>query len=131
MFTAQMLKTSPSTGPHLDVQRLAECIEACLACAQSCTSCADACLAEEGDLRMCIAANLTCADICATTARILSRTTVQNLAVVRAELTTCMLACRACAEECEHHDHEHCQVCAVACRQCEQLCLSLARAIQL
>ncbi len=81
-------------------------------------------------MRMCISANLTCADVCTATARALSRTTVPSLTVIRALLTTCMLACRSCADECERHDHEHCQLCAQACRACERACLDLARAIE-
>jgi len=131
MLTAAMLKASPATGPLLEVDRVAACIEACLTCAQACTSNADSCLGEAADLRMCISANVTCADICEATARTLSRATVPSLAVVRALLTTCMLACRACADECERHDREHHALCAKACRDCEQLCLDLARAIAL
>ncbi|WP_373711169.1 four-helix bundle copper-binding protein [Jeotgalibaca porci] len=27
-----------------------------------------------------------------------------------------------CADECEKHDHNHCQECAKACRACEEAC---------
>lgn len=130
MFTAAMLSASPATGPLLDIDRVAACLDSCLATAQATTSCADSCLAETGDLRMCIAANTTCADVCLATARTLSRATVPSLSVLRALLTTCMLACRVCAEECESHEHEHCRICAKSCRETERLCLDLARAIE-
>jgi hypothetical protein len=36
----------------------------------------------------------------------------------------CVVACRACAEECDFHasHHDHCRVCAEVCRRCEQAC---------
>ncbi len=129
MQIAQMLSSSPITGPHADLSRVAQCIEACLDCVATCTSCADSCLNEPMDLRMCISANLACADVCAVTARALSRPTVPSMPLLRALLTTCMLACRSCADECERHEHEHCRICAQACRRCEALCLELARGI--
>lgn len=88
--------------------------------------CADACLAEENiaDLRNCIRTDLDCADICAATARVMSRHTPGELAVVRALLEACAVACRTCAEECDRHadHHEHCRICAEACRRCEAAC---------
>jgi hypothetical protein len=38
-----------------------------------------------------------------------------------------MIACRACAEECDKHAqmHEHCLVCAEACRKCEEECMRM------
>lgn len=58
-----MIETHPNDASGIDVQKLADCIAACLECAQTCTSCADACLAEEmvADLRNCIRLNLDCA----------------------------------------------------------------------
>nr|WP_235027785.1 four-helix bundle copper-binding protein [Dietzia maris] len=100
---------------------------------QTCTSCADACLAEEmvADLRNCIRLNLDCADLCATTGKILSRRTGQNLATVKTTLEACRTACAECATECKKHEdmHEHCRVCAEACRKCEQACTELLSAI--
>ncbi len=95
-------------------------------CAEACTTCAGACLAEENiaDLRNCIRTDLDCADICAATARVLARQTPGELAVVRALLEACAVACRTCAEECDRHadHHDHCRACAEACRRCEAAC---------
>lgn len=131
--TTDMIKTHPNPTEDLNVDHLAEAIDAALACAQTCTSCADACLAEESvaDLRECIRTNLDCADICAATAAVLSRRTGSNIEVVKALLTTCRDACAACAKDCESHagHHEHCRICAEACRRCERACTDLLSAI--
>lgn len=131
--TSAMIKAHPNPTDGLDVDQLAEAIDAALACAQTCAACADACLAEDSvaDLRDCIRTDLDCADICATTAALLSRRTGSNLAVLKAQLEACRTACAVCAEDCESHadHHEHCRICAEACRRCEQACAALLVAI--
>lgn len=133
MTTRAMITAHPNPAGGLDLGKLAEAIDAALACAQTCTACADACLAEEmvAELRDCIRTDLDCADICATTAAVLSRRTGSNLAVVKAQLEACRIACAACAEDCESHAamHEHCRICAEACRRCEQACADLLATI--
>lgn len=133
MTTRAMITAHPNPTDGLDVDKLAEAIDAALACAQTCTACADACLAEEmvAELRDCIRTDLDCADICATTAAVLSRRTGSNLAVVKAQLEACRIACATCAEDCESHAemHEHCRICAEACRRCERACADLLAAI--
>ena len=129
MSTTAMINSHPNPTSGLDVDRLADAIDAALACAQSCTACADACLAEEAvaDLRNCIRTNLDCADVCVATASVLSRRTGSNLTVVTELLKACRAACATCAEDCEAHAdmHEHCRICAEACRRCEQACRDL------
>ncbi len=131
--TITMINTHPNPTDGLDVNQLAEAIDAALACAQTCTACADACMAEDSvaDLRACIRTDLDCADICATTAVLLSRRTGSNLTVVKAQLEACRVACATCAEDCEAHadHHEHCKICAEACRRCEKACAELLSAI--
>jgi hypothetical protein len=133
MTTSAMITAHPNPTDDLDVDKLAKAIDAALACAQTCTACADACLAEEmvAELRDCIRTDLDCADICATTAAVLSRRTGSNLAVVKAQLEACRIACGTCAEDCESHAemHEHCRICAEACRRCEQACADLLATI--
>lgn len=128
MRTTEMLQTYPGTV-DLDREQLARVVDALVECAQACTACADACLGEEmvADLRTCIRTNLDCADSCGTTARILSRQTGGDPTVTRAHLEACVVACRACGDQCEQHAgmHEHCRVCAEACRACEQVCREL------
>lgn len=127
-----MLETYPATI-SLDREKLARVIESLVACSQACTACADACLSEEmvADLRTCIRTNLDCADSCATTARILSRHTGYDANITRAHLEACIIACRACGDECRQHAgmHEHCRICAEACRDCEAACVELLNAI--
>lgn len=127
--TTAMIKAHPNPTDDLNVDKLAEAIDACLSCAQTCTACADACLAEDSvaELRDCIRTDLDCADICATTAAVLSRRTGGNPTVVRALLEACRTACAVCAEDCESHagHHEHCKICAEACRRCEKACEEL------
>ena len=110
-------------------EHLVEAIDAASACTQICTACADACLAEEmvADLRRCIRLDLECADICDVTARMLSRQTEPNVALLRAQLAVCVEACRLCADECALHAkmHEHCRLCAESCRTCEEVCVRL------
>jgi hypothetical protein len=79
------------------------------------------------DLRRCIRLNLDCAEICAATGAVLSRQTMPDTSLIRAQLAACAEACRVCAEECERHAemHEHCRVCAECCRRCEKACRAL------
>jgi len=130
--TGPMLQAYPATI-NLDRDLLARTIDALVACAQTCTACADACLSEAAvaDLRTCIRTDLDCADICGTTSRVLSRHTGYDANITRAQLEACVMACRACGDECKRHAgmHEHCRICAEACRACESACRDLLEAI--
>ncbi|WP_125776173.1 four-helix bundle copper-binding protein [Antribacter gilvus] len=132
MKTAEMLETYPATM-NVDRQILARVIDTLVECSQACTACADACLSEDmvADLRKCIRTNLDCADVCATTARVLSRHTGYDANITRAQLEACIVACRACGDECQQHAgmHQHCAVCAECCRQCEAACQELLAAL--
>lgn len=129
MLVAEMQSAHPSPLSGVDAEALRECIEACLACAQACTSCANACLNEDSvaELRRCIRTDLDCADLCSALARILTRGTDTAPALLRAAVTACIEACRACGDECAGHAemHEHCRICAEACRACEKACRAL------
>ena len=128
----EMLSTHPQQ-PQISMDALTECIQACFECAQVCTSCADACLSEDmvADLRYCIRTNLDCADVCNTTGRVLVRQTEPDWGIIRAQLQSCHVACKACGDECEKHKnmHEHCAVCVQSCRRCEKACESLLAAL--
>ncbi|MDT0165436.1 four-helix bundle copper-binding protein [Actinotalea sp. AC32] len=132
MQTTAMLESHPDGAPF-DTDLLARAIDAAVECAQTCTACADSCLAEDmvADLRRCIRTDLDCADVCDATARVLSRATSPDLALVRAQLQACVTACKTCGDECEQHAgmHEHCRVCAEACRRCEEACRELLTTI--
>ncbi|MFQ6855364.1 four-helix bundle copper-binding protein [Streptomyces sp. 35M1] len=128
-----MLNTYPADLGGADRQKLARCIEECIACAQACTACADACLSEEtvAELTKCIRTDMDCADVCGATAAVLSRHTGYDANVTRALLRACAVVCKTCADECEAHAdrHGHCRVCAEACRRCEQACDDLLSAL--
>jgi hypothetical protein len=118
-----------ATHPHVQGETagtLLKCIEECYNCSQTCTACADACLGEEmvQQLTQCIRLNLDCANICNATGAMASRRTGSNVDVLRAAVQACLLACRACGEECGRHAemHQHCQICAEACRNCADAC---------
>ncbi|HBA87779.1 MAG TPA: four-helix bundle copper-binding protein [Geobacter sp.] len=125
MKTTEMFAAHPRKLT-LDTTVLAECINACVECADVCTSCADACLGEDSVQRLtrCIGINLDCADICQTTARILSRQTDVVTQLLRAQLESCVVSCRVCAQECEIHAemHQHCRICRSACQNTEKIC---------
>jgi hypothetical protein len=117
----------------LDRDPLLRCIDECFDCTATCTSCADACLGEPDvpDMVRCIRRCLDCADVCNATGRVVTRQTEVDLGVVRAAVEGCVVACGACAEECERHaaHHDHCRVSAEVCRSCEQACNDLLAAI--
>ena len=117
----------------LDRDVLVRCIEECFDCAATCASCADACLGEPDvpELVRCVRLCLDGADVCDTTGRVVTRQTEPELGVARAAVEACVVACRACAEECDRHaaHHDHCRVSAGVCRSCEQACSDLLAAI--
>ncbi|OGU09785.1 MAG: four-helix bundle copper-binding protein [Geobacteraceae bacterium GWC2_58_44] len=128
------MKTEEMLGSHprkliTELSVISGGINACVECADACNSCADACLGEEKVqmLTKCIRLNLDCADICQTTARILVRQTETVPQLVRAQLESCVIACRVCAQECESHAemHQHCRICRTACQTCEKICQEL------
>jgi hypothetical protein len=116
-----------------DLARLAACIDECAACAATCTICADACLAEPDleALARCIRLCLDCADACVDAGRIISRQTDPDADTQRSTVEACLIACRACAVECERHapHHEHCRLSAEECRRCERACDDLLAAL--
>ena len=87
---------------------------------ESLQNCVTACLDEENVASMtdCIRLDMECADLCNAAARSLSRDSDIKIAL----LELCRDICGECAQECESHDHEHCQACAKACRRCEEQC---------
>lgn len=128
--TMPMIQTYPATI-DLDRPLLARTVDALINCSETCTACADACLSERMvmELTKCIRTNMDCADVCATTARVLSRHTGYDANTTRALLQACVMMCRSCGQECQHHNtmHEHCRICAQACRACEIACDDLLR----
>ena len=124
MSLEQMMKQHPE-AMLVDLDALVEGIERCSTCEAACLSCADACLSEEGVQQLvdCVRLNLDCADLCGVTVRLLSRHS-REPRVLQDALLACIVACIACAEECQRHadHHEHCALCAEECRRCAQSC---------
>lgn len=121
MSIRKMISLHPDVAGHLN-EPLALAAKHAMYCALFCTSCADACGAEEMDMRQCIRLCLDCADICTATAKVATRRTGSNEAMLRAQLRACIEACQLCAAECETHDHAHCKLCAEMCREFENDC---------
>ncbi|MBE7183047.1 MAG: four-helix bundle copper-binding protein [Methylobacterium mesophilicum] len=121
MSLEKMIQLHPDVGADFN-PLLATAARHSMLCSLFCTSCADACAGEGMDMRQCIRICSDCADICAATARLAVRRTGQNIAMLRAQLETCIRACELCAEECEKHDHDHCRLCATMCRECAEDC---------
>jgi len=89
-------------------------------CITACETCATLCL-QEDDVKMmarCIQLDRDCADICMLTARFVGRNSEHKKHVMK----ECIEICKACAEECANHEHEHCQHCAAICKECAEAC---------
>jgi hypothetical protein len=128
MSIARMIAAHPDVGGDLN-EPLALAVRHAMFCATICTSCADACVAEDMDMRRCIRTCLDCADICAATAKVATRRTGSNEALLQEMLQLCITACDICAEECARHDHEHCRICAEMCRECARDCRAAIDAV--
>lgn len=95
-------------------------------CVTACNHCAAACLDEDNieAMRDCIKLDLDCADTCNFALQLLSRNSDNYFRVIE----LCKDICARCAEECDQHDHDHCQECAKACRRCEEHCRNYLQA---
>lgn len=95
-------------------------------CKATCENCADACLGESQVSHMvnCIRTDTVCAKVCDATASILA-VSYKNYAPL---LEYCISVCGDCADECEKHEHEHCQLCARNCRACMEACKNYLKA---
>ena len=131
MSTLEILKSAPQKLT-VDVQLVADAIDAASACAIVCTSCASACLSEDMDMAQCVRDDLDCADLCEATARHLARLNASDKQLTLSILATCIEACVQCAASCKEHaeHHEHCKLCAQACRRCEDACQALVDALK-
>ena len=117
------LSDTTSRIEHLsDEQR--DCIENCFEAAEACEWCADACADEGEGMAECIRLCRDVADLTTLHARFMARDSRYSgdLAGV------CADACEACADECEQHDADHCQLCADVLRECAESCRSMASA---
>ncbi|WP_333573546.1 four-helix bundle copper-binding protein [Sphingomonas sp.] len=129
MSLEKMIALHPDVGADPN-EALAKAARHAMLCALMCTSCADACIAEAMNMRQCVRTCLDCADICAATARLATRRTGENVAVLRTMLEACIRACERCAEECGQHEAEHCRLCATMCRECAEDCRAALSSVQ-
>ena len=108
---------------HL-TDEMAECIDNCFEAAQACENCADACAEEGEEMARCLRLCRDVADLTTLHARLMARNSGyhSNLA------ETCAVACKECADECEQHDQDHCQLCAEILRECAASCREMASA---
>ena len=100
-----------------------DCLENCFEAAEVCEWCADECAGSE-EMAKCLRLCRDVADIASLHARFMARNS--NYSTVLAE--ACAGVCEECAEECEQHDAEHCQVCADVLRECAESCRNMASA---
>lgn len=93
-----------------------------LGCQKTCNNCFEACLKEEDASHMaeCLRKTRECADMCGIVLDYAQR----NSEILPELLEACAKSCELCAEECEKHDHDHCQSCAKASRACAKACRS-------
>lgn len=101
------------------IDDVSACLSTCLAALQYTQECANASI-RSGDrtLEGCALICLDCAAICQATISVLARGSEHHGDFC----ALCEHVCRACAEECEKHQHVHCRRCAAACRECERAC---------
>lgn len=69
-------------------------------------------------MAQCIRLDRVCAEVCSTVNQIL----ITDYDNVQGLLDYCIEVCNECADECEQHEHQHCQDCAKACRECVKAC---------
>lgn len=97
-----------------------DCIEACIHTMNACNICYVSCLKEYdiAELRDCITLTRECAEACSFAAEAMTRMSQYSSDIV----SVLIRICEDCAEECEKHEHTHCQECAESCRRCAEIC---------
>ena len=101
---------------------MADCIDNCVEVAQACEWCADECASHGEEMADCLRLCRDVADLATLHTRFMVRESSYNAAL--AEL--CADAYEECAEECEQHDHDHCQLCAEVLRKGAESCRHMA-----
>lgn len=90
-------------------------------CIAECNKCLAACLEEEDVSMMarCIELDIDCAEICGVTAAFIARNSESTATLI----ALCGEICKACGDECQKHEMDHCQQCATVCLECAEMCL--------
>ena len=82
--------------------------------------CLNECLAEDESNMMidCIRLDRECMEFCSN----LEQAIIRQSPYAKELAKLCLKVCEACAQECQKHDHKHCQYCADICLQCMEAC---------
>ena len=98
-----------------------KCVEDCLRAAEVCEWCADECAGEGEEMAECLRLCRDVADVASLHARFIARNSnySEELAQVNAGIA------EECAEECDRHEAEHCQLCADVLRECAESCRNM------
>lgn len=99
-----------------------DCVEICTEASEVCEWCADECAGHGEEMARCVRLCRDVADIASLHARFMARDS--DYSGQLGEI--CADACEECADECEQHDHDHCQVCAEVLRECAESCRSMS-----
>ena len=97
-----------------------QCVDSCTEAVEVCEWCAGECVDHGEGMAECIRLCRDVADIASLCAPVYARSEF-NSRIAEA----CAQASEACAEECESHDHEHCQACAEILPQCAESCRAM------
>lgn len=125
MMTDMMSSTSSPMMASMDMQKMQECMDACMACEQACTMCADACTGEE--MGRCASMCATAADMSMAMMRMMMRPMGMHRESMMAMFDASATMMRACAEECSSHEemHDQFRMCASACMAAADACESM------
>lgn len=98
---------------QLLLKKLQECMIAC-------NHCLNECLTEDHVEMMldCIRLDRECVEICS----VLESAIIRQSPYTNQLAEICLVVCNDCSEQCEKHEHRHCQYCAVICRECAEAC---------
>jgi hypothetical protein len=116
-----LAETVSKIGSLNEEQR--ECIENCNEAAEVSEWCADECLGDS-NMEECARLCRDVADLTSLHARLMARGSRYSKDLAAA----CADACEMCADECEQHDADHCQLCAEVLRECAESCSNMASA---
>ncbi|RAY15735.1 hypothetical protein DPM19_08115 [Actinomadura craniellae] len=118
----------------LDGETLASLADVLAHCEEATTACAAGMLAREdaGHLHMAVLHDLDCADVVTSTRRLLTRTKIDDSALLTAQLEVCLLACQRSNETCSRHasHHEHCRICSQATQRAIDTCHQALNALR-
>jgi uncharacterized protein involved in tolerance to divalent cations len=131
MLDSRKLFDSITMDTDIDGDRWSSAITALGNCQETATACAGAMLMLGDDLGEAVMRDLDCADVVQATARVLSRATDMDHALLSAQLEACVMACERSYELCSGHaeHHSHCRLCSETSKQCADACRELLAAM--